>query len=161
MMACSFPLIAIFTWFKWVFMALSTFVMVPRTWAPFLSSMVTVSCLSCWRNFSSLVLATGSGIEKMLSGWSWTFKFWAELALSEAGNPSFVATVLQFGFWLSWYKIDNSLLIRTGWYLVVLGQYGAVLVGTWWYWVSITWYCLVSSGTGLKKGFYASINWKN
>ena len=23
-------------------------------------------------------------------------------------------------------------------YLVVLGQYGAVLVGNWWYWVSIT-----------------------
>ena len=22
-----------------------------------------------------------------------------------------------------------------GWYLVVLGQYMAVLVGTWWYWV--------------------------
>ena len=26
----------------------------------------------------------------------------------------------------------------SGQYLVVLGQYGAVLVGTWWYWVSIT-----------------------
>ena len=24
----------------------------------------------------------------------------------------------------------------TGWFLVILGQYGAVLVGTWWYWVS-------------------------
>ena len=23
----------------------------------------------------------------------------------------------------------------TGWYLVVLGQYRAVMVGTWWYWV--------------------------
>ena len=43
---------------------------------------------------------------------------------------------------------------------MVLGQYGAVLVGTWWYWVSITWYCLVLSGTGLIKGFYASIYWK-
>ena len=29
-----------------------------------------------------------------------------------------------------------------GWYLVVLGQYKAVLVGTWWYWVNIDWYCL-------------------
>ena len=48
----------------------------------------------------------------------------------------------------------------TGWYLVVLGQYGAALVGTWWYWVSITWKCLVLSGTGLIKGFYASIYWK-
>ena len=28
----------------------------------------------------------------------------------------------------------------TGWYLVVLCQYGAVLVGTLWYWVSIKWY---------------------
>ena len=24
----------------------------------------------------------------------------------------------------------------TGWFVVVMGQYGAVLVGTWWYWVS-------------------------
>ena len=31
----------------------------------------------------------------------------------------------------------------TGYYLVALGQYGAVLVGTCWNWVSITWYCLV------------------
>ena len=23
-----------------------------------------------------------------------------------------------------------------GWFVVVMGQYGAVLVGTWWYWVS-------------------------
>ena len=30
----------------------------------------------------------------------------------------------------------------TGWYLVVLGQYGVVLVGTWWYMVllGIKWY---------------------
>ena len=32
--------------------------------------------------------------------------------------------------------------------LMILGQYGVVLVDTWWYWVSKTWYCLVSSGTG-------------
>ena len=43
---------------------------------------------------------------------------------------------------------------------MVLGQYRAVLVGTWSYWVSITWCCLVLSGTGLIKGFYASIYWK-
>ena len=24
-----------------------------------------------------------------------------------------------------------------GWYMVILGQYRAVLLGTWWYWVSI------------------------
>ena len=36
----------------------------------------------------------------------------------------------------------------TGYYLVVLGQYRAVLVGTWWCWVSIAWYCLILSGTG-------------
>ena len=32
--------------------------------------------------------------------------------------------------------------------------------GTGWYfryWVNITWYCLVLSGTGLVKGFYACI----
>ena len=37
----------------------------------------------------------------------------------------------------------------TGYYLVVLSEYGSVLVGTWWYWVNITWYCLVLSGTWL------------
>ena len=55
--------------------------------------------------------------------------------------------------------------------MMVLGQYRAVLAGIWWYWVSmgqhwlvlgdtgvsITWYSLVLSGTGLIKGFYASI----
>ena len=33
----------------------------------------------------------------------------------------------------------------TGYYLVVLSQYGSVLVGTWWYWVNIT-YNLVLLG---------------
>ena len=42
--------------------------------------------------------------------------------------------------------------------MVILGQYGAVLVGTWWYWVSITWYCLELSGTGLIWGFNACIH---
>ena len=42
-------------------------------------------------------------------------------------------------------------------YMMVLGQYGAVLVGTWWYWVSITWYCLELSGRGLIWDFNACI----
>ena len=37
--------------------------------------------------------------------------------------------------------------------MMVLGQYGAVLVGTCWYWVSIFWYSLVLSGTGLIQDF--------
>ena len=37
-------------------------------------------------------------------------------------------------------------------YLVVLGQYGALLLGTWWYWVSIGRYCLVLGGTGSVEG---------
>ena len=37
--------------------------------------------------------------------------------------------------------------------MVVLGHYDAVLVGIWWYWVSITWYCLVLSGTRSYKAF--------
>ena len=36
----------------------------------------------------------------------------------------------------------------TGWCLVVLGQYGTVLVGTWWYWVSIGQYGLIYDVTG-------------
>ena len=34
----------------------------------------------------------------------------------------------------------GSVEAGTDWYLVVLCQYGAVLVGTLWYWVSIKWY---------------------
>ena len=37
----------------------------------------------------------------------------------------------------------GSLEGGTGWYLVVVGQYGAVLVRTWWYWVSMEWNWLV------------------
>ena len=37
-----------------------------------------------------------------------------------------------------------------GWFLVILGQYGAVLVGTWWHWVSIGWYWPVLGDTGSK-----------
>ena len=37
----------------------------------------------------------------------------------------------------------------TGWYwLVILGQYEAVMVGTWWYWVSLGRYFLVLGDTG-------------
>ena len=38
------------------------------------------------------------------------------------------------------YDSTGPLQGSTGWYLMVLGQYGAVLVGTWWY--------LVNGGTG-------------
>ena len=56
------------------------------------------------------------------------------------------------------YDSNGSLQVSTaGWYLMVLGQYWAILVVTWWYWVSITCHCLVLSGTGLIKGFYTSI----
>ena len=39
-----------------------------------------------------------------------------------------------------------------GWFVVVLGHCGAVLVGTWWYWVSIGRYWLVLGGNGLVWG---------
>ena len=38
------------------------------------------------------------------------------------------------------YDSTGSLQGSTGWYLMLLGQYGAILVVTCWYWVSITWY---------------------
>ena len=41
------------------------------------------------------------------------------------------------------YDGTGSLEGGTGWYLVVVGQYGAVLVRTWWYWVSMEWNWLV------------------
>ena len=40
----------------------------------------------------------------------------------------------------------------TRWYLVVLGQWEAVLVGTWRYWVSRRRYWLVLGGTGSVGG---------
>ena len=58
------------------------------------------------------------------------------------------------------YDGTGSVKGATGLYLVVLGQYGAVLFGTWWYLVSISWYCLVLGGTGSAKGLYACIYWK-
>ena len=40
----------------------------------------------------------------------------------------------------------------TGWFVVVMGQYGAVLVGTWWYWVSIERCWLVCGSNGSVWG---------
>ena len=50
--------------------------------------------------------------------------------------------------------LDGTGLVEgvTGWYLVVPGQYGAVLVGTWWYWVSMERYWLIHDGTGSVEG---------
>ena len=63
-----------------------------------------------------------------------------------------------------------DVMIFTGWFLVVLGQYRVVLVDIWCYWVSTEqcWlvlvvlgqYNLVYSVTGLVMGFYACIYWK-
>ena len=39
-----------------------------------------------------------------------------------------------------------------GLFLVILGQYGAVLVGTWWHWVNIGWYWLIFDGNGSVQG---------
>ena len=36
--------------------------------------------------------------------------------------------------------------------MMVLGQYGAILVGTWWYWISIGLYWLVLGDTGSVEG---------
>ena len=42
----------------------------------------------------------------------------------------------------------------TCWYLIVLGQYKAVLVVTWWYWVSVEWYWLIYDGAVSVQGGY-------
>ena len=44
-----------------------------------------------------------------------------------------------------------------GWYLVVLGQYRAVLVGTWWNWDSMRRYWLVLGGYGSVWGSTGSL----
>ena len=46
----------------------------------------------------------------------------------------------------------GSLWGSTSWYLVELGQYGAVVAGTWWYWVSMGRYWLVHGGGSVKLG---------
>ena len=40
----------------------------------------------------------------------------------------------------------------TGWYFVVPGQYGVVLVHNWWYWVSMERNWLIHDGTWSVKG---------
>ena len=54
-------------------------------------------------------------------------------------------------YWLA-HSGTGSVWSGTGWFLVKLGQYGALLVGTWWYWVSIGRYWLVLCGTGTVWG---------
>ena len=44
------------------------------------------------------------------------------------------------------YDSTGPLQGSTGWYVMVLGHYGVILVVTRWYWVSITWYWLVLIG---------------
>ena len=39
-----------------------------------------------------------------------------------------------------------------GWYLVVLGQFRAVVVDTWWYWISMGQYLLILGGTRSVEG---------
>ena len=41
--------------------------------------------------------------------------------------------------------------------MLIFDSTGLVQGGAGWYLVSLTWYCLVLSGTGLLYGFYASI----
>ena len=50
-------------------------------------------------------------------------------------------------YWLI-YDSTGSIEGGTGGYLVVLGQWVAVLVDTWWYWVNMERYWLVLGGTG-------------
>ena len=40
----------------------------------------------------------------------------------------------------------------TGWYLIVPGQWKAVLVVTWWYWVNKERYWLIHNGTWSIEG---------
>ena len=103
-----------------------------------------------------------SQLQKMITH-SWTkYDVWGKLDQVNSAN-------LLFKLWsmdivtmdIMIYDSTGSLQGSTGWYLMLLGQYGAILVVTCWYWVSITWYWLVLSCTGLIKGFYACIYRKN
>ena len=53
---------------------------------------------------------------------------------------------------IEWYWLiyDGAVSVEggTGWYLIVLGHWKAVVVGTWWYLVIIGWYWLKHYGTG-------------
>ena len=53
-----------------------------------------------------------------------------------------------------WYILGGTWpeLGGTGWFVVVMSQYGAVLVGTWRYWVSIEWCWLVCGSNGSVWG---------
>ena len=63
----------------------------------------------------------------------------------------------MIGTWWYWVSIERrwwvcgsngSVWGGVGWYLVILGQYGAVLVGSWWKWVSMGRSWLVLGGNG-------------
>ena len=49
-------------------------------------------------------------------------------------------------------RYDKTVEGGTGWYLMVLGQYEAVLVGTWWYWVTMEQYWLIYDGIWSVQG---------
>ena len=53
-----------------------------------------------------------------------------------------------------WYLVvlDQQGAVMVDTYMMVLGQYRAVLVGTWWYWVSRGRYWSVLGGTGSEEG---------
>ena len=61
--------------------------------------------------------------------------------------------------WRYWLVLGGTWSIWgvTGWYLVVLGQYRAVLVGNFWNWDSIGRYWLVLGGTGTVWGSTGSL----
>ena len=46
----------------------------------------------------------------------------------------------------------GSVWCSAAWYLMVRGQYGAVLLSTWWHWVSKRQYWLIHDGTGSDWG---------
>ena len=50
--------------------------------------------------------------------------------------------------------LDGAVSVEggTGWYLIVLGQWKAVLVVSWWYWVSEKWYWLIYDGALSVQG---------
>ena len=55
--------------------------------------------------------------------------------MSSKNTNYVVGSTVRYG--MMNYKV--SVYGVTGWYFVVLGQYGAVLIGIWWYWISTTW----------------------
>ena len=61
-------------------------------------------------------------------------------------------------YWVSvewyWLIFDGAVSVQggTSWYLMVLGQWKAVLVVSWWYWVSEKWYWLIYDGAVSVQG---------